>query len=240
MTSFSPEVWKSATDVMLILKASGNTDLDALRMVVLYEADFNFMNKHIGREVVSNAIRKNQMAVEQFAKPRSSPINQCVARRVMFNISQFQKLLIVVCSSDLLSCYDQIVHSAASLAMQRFGIPQSWMKSMFSTIQLCRHKVRTGLGTSELTYGGIMEGKDPLMGVGQGNRAGPAIWSIISCVLFQIMHDKKLFSTFQSKFLDDLVELVGFMYVDDNDLICKGNQDTSDELVNKAQRILTS
>ena len=235
---FSPDVWKKATDVM-ILKASGKTDLDSLRTVVLYEADFNFMNKQIGRAAVDNALINMQMATEQYAKSRSSPVDQCISRRIVFDLSRFQKSSLVVCSTDLLSCYDRIVHSAASLAMQRFGITKEAMSSMFSTIQGCLHKVRTGLGTSEKAYGGLIPGEDPLMGVGQGNGAGPAIWSIISCVLFRIMHLKGYHSSYKAKLSQDFTDLMGFMYVDDNDLIIKGEEDTYQRLIDKSQRILS-
>lgn len=236
---FSPDVWKTATDVM-ILKASGKTDLDSLRTVVLYEADFNFMNKQIGRAAVENALINKQMATEQYAKSRSSPIDQCISRRIVFDLNRFQKSSLVVCSTDLLSCYDRIVHTAASLAMQRYGITKEAMSSMFSTIQRCRHKVRTGLGTSEKSYGGLTPGEDPLMGVGQGNGAGPAIWSIISCVLFRIMHLKGFHSSYKAKLSQDSTELMGFMYVDDNDLIIKGEDETHRGLIDKSQSILSS
>lgn len=231
---FSPDVWKKATDVM-ILKASGNTDLDALRTVVLYEADFNFINKQIGKIAVENAAQNGLMVEEQFAKSGSSPIDQCVSRRLIFDLVRFQKASLVMCSTDLLSCYDRIVHSAASLAMQKFGIPAEAMNSMFSTIQECLHKVRTGLGTSEKSYGGIQPGKDPLMGVGQGNGAGPAIWSILSCILFDIMHQNNMSTTFEAKLTESIVDLVGFMYVDDNDLIHSGQSQEKEEVVKTLQ-----
>ena len=234
---FSPDIWQKATDVMIV-KASGNTDLDALRTVVLYEADFNFINKQIGRAAVRNAIQNGQMAEEQFAKSNSSPIDQCISRRIVFDLIRFQKASMVLCSSDLLSCYDRIVHSSASLAMQRYGIPKEMMHSMFSTIQHCQHKVRTGFGTSKMTYGGCKQNEEPLMGVGQGNGAGPAIWSILSCILFQIMHDNKMVTKLQAKLSDLLVEIAGFMYVDDNDLIGTGSSDQRHEVVSKTQRHL--
>jgi exonuclease III len=236
---FSPEVWKTATDVM-ILKASGNTDLDALRTVVLYEADFNFVNKQIGRLAVDNAIKSGIMVEEQFAKKGSSPIDQSVCRRIVFDLVRFQRSALVVCSTDLLSCYDRIVHSAASLAMQSVGIPMEVMHAMFSTIQGCRHKVRTGLGTSSRTYGGIVQGEDPLMGVGQGNGAGPSIWAILSCILFRIMHEQNMSTTFTAKLSEALVNLVGFMYVDDNDLIISGTSNKKEELIRVSQKRLST
>ena len=44
---FSPIVWQTATDVMIVKKA-GELDLDRLQTIVLYEADYNFLNKCLG------------------------------------------------------------------------------------------------------------------------------------------------------------------------------------------------
>lgn len=215
---FSPKIWHKATDVM-IMKASGKTDLESLRTIVLYEADFNFMNKRLGRQATDNAAHNNEMAIEQFAKKGTSCIDQCLNRRLVFDLVRFARASFSMCSSDLVSCYDRIVHSAAVLAMRRFGISKEEAKTMFLTIQECKHKVRTGLGDSNDTYGGIESNEEPLMGVGQGNGAGPAIWAIISCVLFMAMHAEGLNCTFASKLSKDIIKIVGFMYVDDMDLI---------------------
>ena len=55
--------------------------------------------------------------------------------------------------------------------------------SMFDTIQKLKHQVRTAFGDSEDTFGGeLWRDLEPLMGVGQGNGAGPAIWAVISTI----------------------------------------------------------
>jgi exonuclease III len=216
---FSPKVWRQATDVMLLKKA-GHTDVEKLRTIVLYEADYNFINKRIGKQAMDNAMSNGLMAEEQFAKPHCDSISQCVNRKLIFDLVRLAKSSFAMCSSDLKSCYDRIVHSAASLAIQKMGITKNQARSMFLTIQNCKHKVRTTFGDSEGTYGGETRGnEEPLLGVGQGNGAGPAIWAIISSVLFQAMHAEGLSIEFAAKLSKDIVKIVGFMYVDDMDLI---------------------
>ena len=215
---FAPDVWKTATDVML-LKKEGLTDIEKLRTIVLYEADYNFMNKRIGRQAMDNAMYNGLIAEEQFAKPKSDSTTQCVNRKLIFDLVRYARASFAMCSSDLKSCYDRIVHSAASLAMQKMGISRNQARSMFLTIQQCNHKVRTSFGDSEKTYGNQEEKGEPLLGVGQGNGAGPTIWAIISSVLFQAMHAEGFKVEFAAKLSKDIVELTGFMYVDDMDLI---------------------
>jgi len=43
-----PTKWKHCVDVM-ILKKSGSTALDGLRMIVLFQVDYNYLFEHIGR-----------------------------------------------------------------------------------------------------------------------------------------------------------------------------------------------
>jgi hypothetical protein len=73
-------------------------------------------------------------------------------------------------------CYDRIAHNMASLMLQHVGIPKDPVLLMFSTLQHLVHRVLMAHGISEDEYGGIwqeMANKLPLMGIIQGNGAGP-------------------------------------------------------------------
>ena len=47
----------------------------------------------------------------------------------LYDLVHMQRRPIILCSNDAKSCYDRIIHSIASLAMQRLGLPFSPMKS---------------------------------------------------------------------------------------------------------------
>ena len=78
---------------------------------------------------------------------------------------------------DLEGCYDRIVHTAASLALLRVGIPHTKIRSIFATIQRMVHSIRTSLGDSKITYGGdqIGDWENCPQGVLQSNAGGPTI-----------------------------------------------------------------
>jgi hypothetical protein len=215
---FSPKIWQHATDVM-ILKKEGVLDLEKLRTLVLYEADFNFFNKCIGRQMMDNAMDNDCMASEQYAKPKSSAQEQCLTRRLVFDLVRYTRSALAMASSDLKSCYDRIVHNAASLAMQKCGISQEIVTTMFETIQQCQHSIRTAYGDSSITYSGKGQYNSPPMGAGQGNGAGPQMWAILSSTLFLAMHMEGLSTEFCQKMTKKMILLTGFMYVDDMDLI---------------------
>jgi hypothetical protein len=60
----------------------------------------------------------------------------------------------ILCSNDMKSCYDRIVHAVASLRLQRQGISESEVAFMFSTLQNLEHTIRTAYDNSEEPYGG--------------------------------------------------------------------------------------
>jgi hypothetical protein len=52
-------------DAMLIKKEGLNL-IETLRTIMLFMVDYNYINKHIGRTMISNAERYGQLATEQY------------------------------------------------------------------------------------------------------------------------------------------------------------------------------
>ena len=220
-TGYSPERWRQGTDVML-LKAPDVYLLEKLRTIVLYEADYNHENKRIGRDAMYLATTKGQIADEQYSRPGRSAQDNAVCKRLVFDYFRFKKMPYGMCACDLKACYDRIVHTAASIALQKVGIELSRIKCMFETVQRLVHNVRTAYGRSSGSYGGELSTTPP-QGTGQGNGAAPSIWSILSSTIFQILHNEGYGTTLQSAITRNSLKTCGFSYVDDCDLICTGS-----------------
>jgi len=60
-------------------------------------------------------------------------------------------------------------------------------------------------------------------GVLQGNAGGPTIWSVLSSVIFEILHAKGFGVEFCSALSKQLFLLVRFSYVDDCNLVQSGD-----------------
>ena len=163
----TPLRWRNATDVM-ILKKSGLYNVDKLRTIVLYEADFNHNNKFLGRSMMKYAAPRNLIAKEQYSIPKKKAIDHVLNRRLTFDLARYQKSSLAITSCDLKSCYDRIVHVPAILAMHRLGTPIHPMRSMFRTIQTAQHVTRTAYGDSTNTYGGSKIMRHQLWGLGRG------------------------------------------------------------------------
>ena len=57
------------------------------------------------------------------------------------------------------------------------------------------------------------------MGVGQGNGCGPQVWAVISTAMFQVMKKRGLTTSFETPISKRSLDLCGFAFVDDTDLI---------------------
>jgi hypothetical protein len=161
------------------------------------------------------ALDNNAIAHEQYSRPSRTCIDHAMNRRLIIDHHQSKRICLALAMSDLKGCYDRIIHNAVSKAK---------IHSMFDTIQRMVHRIRTGFGDSTETYGGddIMDWQFTPQGVLQGNASGPTIWSILSSVIFEILHDKGFGVEFCSTISKQLFLLVGFSYVDDCDLIQSG------------------
>jgi hypothetical protein len=130
---FSPSRWQQGVEVML-LKQPNNYNVEKLRAILLFEADFNFNNKRIGREMMFHAEQNGWIAPEQYGSRASlSSINHCINKLLSFDILRQTRTPGAVCINDMKGCYDRIVHSFASLCMQRWGVSVQAISSMFLT-----------------------------------------------------------------------------------------------------------
>ena len=236
-TGYSPERWKQGIDVML-LKAPDVFLLEKLRTIVLYEADFNHENKRLGRDAMKMALNQNLIADEQFSRPGRSAQDNALSKRLVFDFFRLQKRPLGMCACDLKSCYDRVVHTAASLALQRVGIPITHIKCMFSTIQKLIHRIRTAFGLSQASFGGSSHSfRKPPQGMGQGNGAGPTVWSILSSTVFEELHARGYSTGFCYAISSGLYQLCGFSFVDDCDLLADGSN--AEQVHNRLQSVLT-
>jgi hypothetical protein len=234
-SGYSPARWKNATNVM-ILKKSGVFDVNKLRTIVLFEADFNQNNKHFGRSMMKHAVDQGSIATEQYSVPGKKCIDHVVNQRLIFYIIRYQKSSFAMTSCDLKSCYDRVAHSPAALAMQSYGIPINPIESMFSTIQDIKYVTRTVFGDSEKRFGGQEEFLFKPQGLGQGNGAGPSTWSVVSSKMFEVLHFRNCATSFTSPITKDTTKICGFAFVDDLDIIVSsGNSNNPIKTLEKMQ-----
>ena len=238
-SGYTPNRWKQTTDRM-ILKKEGVTDVEKLHTIVLFEADYNHNNKFLGRAMMQHTILSNMLAKEQYSIPGKKCIDHVINRRLLFDLIRYQKTSTSMASVDLKSCYDRIAHTPAYLAMAGCGIPQEPLESMFNTLQEVVHKTKTVHGISKCSFGGKEDGYSAAaQGLGQGNGAGPSVWAMVSSRMFQVLHEQGLASKLQCPISKEVLNLCGFAFVDDSDIIAVSNEDNNPtENLERMQSIL--
>jgi hypothetical protein len=225
-TGYAPCRWQQGIEVML-LKQKNNFHVNKLRAILLFEADFNHNNKRLGRSMMKHAEANLWLAA----------IDHCVNKRLSFDIIWQFKHPAALCVNNMKRCYDRIVHSVASICMQRLGIDIQPLRSMFYTLQNLEHYIRTAHGISTQSFNAANIHPVAIQGIGQGNGAGPQIWAAISTVVLNMLRSQKAGAEFESPITRKTLQLAGYAYVDDTDIIAH-LMDGDDDTLTQMQRSL--
>jgi hypothetical protein len=240
-SGYSPQRWQQGVEVML-LKQQNNFNIQKLRAILLFEADFNFNNKRIGRSLMWRAEDARWLAPEQYGSRKAySAIDHCLNKQLSYDILRQYRQAGAICINDMKGCYDRIVHSVASICMQRWGMPMEPIRMMFYTLQHLKHFVRTAFGLSKSFFQANDVNQLAIQGIGQGNGAGPQVWAAISSVLLDILRKQNLGAEFTSPISKETIELVGYAYTDDTDIIATIKEgQNSDDLRENMQQCFTT
>jgi hypothetical protein len=149
-TGASPSHWQQGMNAWL-LKKPNEYRVTKMRTILLYDAAFNQNNKWTGRAAMKHSeslqLRRQTdlrqpLAPEQYGSRKGhQAVDQCLNKRLTFDLSWIMHKPMALCSNDAKSCYDRVVHSVASLCLQRIGCPKPVVITMFETIQNLRHHV---------------------------------------------------------------------------------------------------
>jgi hypothetical protein len=167
----------------------------------------------------------NGIAPEEYSsRKHHSLAEQALNKRLIFDILCVGKQNAIDTAVNLRSNYDLVVHSGASVALQRQCMPELPIVCMFTTLQDMTHTIRTSYGTSNVTWGGTnlwaFPFDHPPQGLGQGtNGAAPAIWALVSTPVLNMLREQEFGAAFRLAISGRAINLVGYAFVDDSDII---------------------
>jgi len=88
-TGYAPECWKKGRNIML-QKQAGNLNVKKLRVIMLFEADFNMNNKELGRAIMIRVEQAQELAPEQYGSRKEKAANiQSLNKQLFYNTIQF-------------------------------------------------------------------------------------------------------------------------------------------------------
>ena len=119
----------------MLLKKENDNDVERLYTIVLFDSEANMNYKHLGHRSMYAVIDNTLIATEQCSHPNRKSIDHALNRHLVIDHQLYHQQPYAITSCDLKSCYDQINHTLASLALQQVGMAKAEVLSMFTTIQ---------------------------------------------------------------------------------------------------------
>jgi hypothetical protein len=215
-SGYTPAAWTKFVDV-LIPKKTTSAAIEKLRIIVLFHALFNMNNKRIGREMVANAEKLNQIPWEVYGSRKRHRSIECAANKVFTtDIARQEHRSMALCSNDAKSCFDRILHAIATICMRRVGVTKQTCLMMFGTLAQAQHYIRTTYGDSDQAYSCI---EIPFQGIYQGNGAGPGIWLLVSIPIINMLKTAGFGFKVRTVMSGTEFSFVCYTFVDDSDMV---------------------
>lgn len=173
---FAPTRWCHCIDA-IIEKIPGKPIIEKLRIIMLYEADFNFVLKFVwGRRLVRNAELHNSLGTANHgSRPGRQTTDALVEKVLIYEHARLTRTSLITVDNDAKSCYDRIIKTLAMISCMAVGLPLPAAIMHNRTHQAMVHQIKSRHGLLR-PYSGTTS--DGLEGAGQGSGSGPAIWLI--------------------------------------------------------------
>jgi hypothetical protein len=219
--------WQQITTCM-IEKSPGVSRIDKLRVIHLFEADYNLILKIMwSRRAIWKINNKNLLNDGQSgSKPGSRAIDVAVHKELRYNYSKLTRTPLITIDNDAKSCFDRIMCNVAMLISKYYGIADNYCRLQSNKLKGSIFRLRTGIGDSKTTYTNTDE--EPIYGTGQGSCASPAIWLLISSFIMDLLQENangmtmcdilkhKITKKWIEGFVDDNSNFTNNNYYDEN------------------------
>lgn len=172
------ERWKVVHN-FFIEKKPGLPLIDKLRVIHIYEADWNIVLKYFNSyQLVRQSVRHHNIEPEQSGgRPNRSYIDEATKTVLTYKICRNQQLIGGLIYNDAKECFDRIVTNLSNLSCRREGLPLPLAKLYASTLSQIKYYLRHKGGISAQFN---THSAKPFHGAGQGAGDSPARWCFIS------------------------------------------------------------
>jgi Reverse transcriptase (RNA-dependent DNA polymerase) len=168
----------------MIEKQPGCPRINKLRVIHLYEEDYNLLLKIIwARRLVWHAHNLNDLNEGQAgSRLGRNAIDAIIQKEMKYFYATLTRTGQATMDNDAKSCYDQIICNLAMMVSQHFGVSKEVASMQAETLQDMLFRIRTALGDSKQYYTHSM--KAPFHGTRHGSCA---IWLLVSCLLIDCL-----------------------------------------------------
>ena len=171
----------------MLEKDQGRPTINRLRIIHLFEADFNFFLKIMwGHRLVRHAKDLNMINSGQYGSvPGRTAIELVMLNQLSNDLCRTNKINIIRFDNDASACYDRILVHLGMLAARRCGMPDNAVRAHAETLAKMKYRVKTTYGISDGYYQGQPDA--PLFGTGQGSGASPAVWLSLVVIMMNTL-----------------------------------------------------
>jgi hypothetical protein len=176
---FAPARWTP-----MIEKDRGKPYLTHLRVIHLFEADYNLFLKilFLGKRLVRNGEKSNALNDQQHgSRPCRITTDALFLSRLEKDLIRQTKSNSAHMDNDATGFYDRIIKSLGMIACRRLGMPSHVIRWQAETLFHMKYAVKHMYGISASQYTSSLT--EPLFGTGQGSGASPAIWLSLVVIL---------------------------------------------------------
>jgi hypothetical protein len=173
------ERWKCVHN-FFIEKLPGKPLLEKLRVIHIYEADWNLILKFfIAHKLTNIACTENTVAPQQAGGRIGRSSSDMAAKTVITHeICRLQHLQGAVIYNDAKACFDRIIENISNLTCLREGLAPKIAQLHAQTLQNIRYYIKTQHGCLNKYNGHMLP--DPFLGSGQGAGDSMARWGFVS------------------------------------------------------------
>jgi hypothetical protein len=138
--------WREITTCM-IQKVPGVSKLDKLRVIHLFEADYNLILKVMWSRKTVWRNHENKLLNEGQAgsRPGCRAIDVALQKEMKYNYAKLTRTELITIDNDAKSCFDRILCNVAMLISQYYGVPLNYCELQATTLQETKFNIRTAL-----------------------------------------------------------------------------------------------
>jgi hypothetical protein len=207
--------WKTIYN-FFIDKSPGNPLSSKLRVIHIYEADWNLTSKYfVAHKLHSKACKQKTVRTEQSrGRPGKSAAHSATNATITNEIIRLQKLTGATLYNNATACFDRIVENISNATLMREGLDSKIAKLHDQTLTNAKYYIKTknGICTSPNGYGL----PKPFYGTGQGAGDSMSRWGLLSNLFIRLCkYQEKSHSIFSSITKQKIMSLIS-AYVDDS------------------------
>ena len=206
--------WTHVINAM-IEKEPGNPQLHRLRVIHLYESDYNSLLGIKLRQTIHHCEDKRTFNTGTYgSRSNRQSLDPVFLEVLQYDYASLTRWPEIKFSNDATSCYDRIIPSVSNILARAMGLHHNIADIHGSMLSKAIYRIKTQLGVSSGSYSHSDE--YPIFGTGQGSCASPLIWLMNCSALFDI-YDSLCHGSSYYNLQGDIVLKVGMTgFVDDN------------------------